>query len=144
MEKNNKPTGEQYGVSLAVVDELKAFTTIHQTAIVSFKNNGGWEALEEVPGTLVVISTPSDGINKIYSISATFRIAFSTIVNQATLDRLSKQGLILRYNTGGGKIKIAGTKSCPLRFKFSTVEGFDGYECTLTGTQTQPESFMNS
>lgn len=143
MEKNNKPTGMQYGVSLALVDEISSFVRIHNLTIVEFKKNGGWIAIPEVPGTLSVTCTESDNSGSLFTITGKFRVAFDTQINQQQLDDLRPYKMILRYNTGGGKEKISGTKAYPVSLRFSTIEGFDGYECTVSGTQSYPESFIN-
>jgi hypothetical protein len=142
MESNKKPYGQQYGVSMTYSEELDSFTTIHQKCILSFKKNGGWMEISEVPGTLNVTCTSSDTQPKVYTVSGTFRVAYASEANQQLLDEYSKRGCILMYHTGGGNTKVAGTKANPLTLKYDTVDGFDGYEVTISGTQTTPESFI--
>jgi hypothetical protein len=48
----------------------------------------------------------------------------------------------MQYTTAGGQQRIAGSKMYPLLIMINEPEGFDGYEITVSGTQTDPECFI--
>lgn len=142
MEKNTYATGQQCGVQLIPSDLVEAFGVIDGKLLISMAKFGEWIKIDEVPGTLSVVCT-SDGLNPVsYTISGKFRISFDSLSNQKTIEQLSRYPVLLKYRTGGWKTKIAGTKEFPLRLTYSTIENFDGYECTLSGIQPQPECFI--
>ena len=142
MEKNKHPFSDDRGVFLAFASEFSIFSIIGRIFYGSLKPGKQWNRIEEVPGTLRVSVIPNDSSNTLYDVEASFRVAYSTVSNSLELERFTKTGIILRYTSGGGKERIAGTKENFLRMTISEPEGFDGYECHLKGKQKVPQCFV--
>jgi hypothetical protein len=143
MEKNTNAYTQQHGVSLAFAKDFKSFAIVAGRFFGSFFNYKNWEAIAEVPGTLVVSVIPDNtGGNTVYNVSAKFRVSYSGLSNKSLLEKYTKDGVILKYTSGGRQERIAGTKENFLTLTISEPEGFDGYECTLVGMQNCPQSFV--
>jgi len=142
MEKNNKPYSDSSSLKLAFSTDFHSFTVIHHRFHGYFGSNKNWIAIPEVPGTLKT-SVASDGKKTpLYSVNIKFRVAYDSEANRIELDKWTASRVLATYKSASGKDMVAGTKSSPLTFSYSKVEGFDGYECTLTGVQITPECFV--
>jgi len=142
MKKNSNPYSEPCNIKLVFSSDFSSFTIIHGKLMGFLKSQKDWTAIPEVPGTLKP-SVTSNGLKPaLYTVNIVFRVSYATAENQQELERWTRAKVIAQYTTGGGQQVVAGTFAHPLTFSFSQPEGFDGYECTLTGTQTQPACFI--
>lgn len=142
MEKNNRPYSEPHGLRLAFASDFINFVTIHNRWSGNFGNNKTWIAIPEVPGTLKPTCTSDEANNPTYAVNIKFRVSYDSEENRLEIDSWATAPVIATYISASGKAMIAGSKTYPLRFSFSKVDGFDGYECTIKGTSPYPESFM--
>jgi len=143
MNTNEKVYSEPHGVKLAFTDDFKAFGTIRGRFFGTFYKNGNWYSIPETPGTLKP-SVMQDSASKtpLYAVSHKFRVSFASIENRNELDIFRGRGLVMQYTSAGGQQRIAGSKMYPLLITINEPEGFDGYEITVSGTQTDPECFI--
>lgn len=142
METNKNPYSLPSSVSLAFVDDLLSFGTVHSLFFAQFKPNTDWYILPEVTGSLQPNIKPlEEGANSIYEVDVSFRVAYATPENQNKLELFTTSGLILKYKKGSGKYAVLGTKNNFLSFSFSVSDSFDGFVCNLKGTQTTPECY---
>lgn len=143
MKTNTSPYIQQHGVSLAFARNFDSFAIVAGRFFGNFATNKSWQAIPEVPGSLQVGVTP-DGIgsNTIYNVSAKFRVSYSELSNKTLLEQFTRDGVILKYTSAGRQERICGTKENFLTLTISEPEGFDGYECTLVGSQKCPQAFV--
>jgi hypothetical protein len=143
MNTNEKVYSEPHGVKLAFADDFNSFVTIHGKFYGIFKKNCNWYSIPETPGTLKP-SVIQDSASKtpLYAVSHKFRVSFASIENRNELNIFRGCRLIMQYTTAGGQQRIAGSKMYPLFIMINEPEGFDGYEITVSGTQTDPECFI--
>jgi hypothetical protein len=141
MNKNNQPYSVDRNVHLALDEEFNTTGTMHNQFFCDFKKSCNWHPVPEVPGTLSVTCTQLEG-NKLHRVEASFRVSFASLENSNELDFYRGNAVLLKYDSAGGKTKVAGTKMHPLTVVISEPEGFDGYEIKLSGTQDRPESFI--
>lgn len=143
MEKNNQPFSRPHGVKIAFVRDFNSFTIVNAKFVGTMKPTASWQDITEVRGTLQPSCTPdATGKTHIYTFIAKFRVAYSSQLNHKKLMKYVGQDVIIRYTSAAGQERIGGTKENPLTFTFTEVEGFDGYECTVTGIQKTPEAFI--
>lgn len=142
MNKNTSPYSMPSGVQLAYADDFSVFVIIKGQFYGSFKGNKGWHPVPEVPGTLSPGNESDGAKNPIYTVNIQFRVSFSEIGNRNELEKFIGRGLVCRYVSAGGQHKLVGSKQHPLSLSLSEPPGFDGYEITLKGSDTQPESFI--
>ncbi len=141
MNKNNQPYSVDHNVHLALDEEFSATGVMRNQFLCEFKKSCNWHPVPEVPGTLNVTCTQLDE-KPLYQIEASFRVSFESIENSCELDFYRGNTVLLKYDSAGGKTKVAGTKMHPLTVVISEPEGFDGYEIKLSGIQDRPESFI--
>lgn len=142
MEKNNKPYSEPHNLQLAFASDFNSIAIIRNRWYGNFKPDKKWISIPEVPGTLKPSCISNELTPPIYTINTKFRVSYESEENQREIESWTKGGVIARYCTGSGKEKVSGSMTHALTFSFSKVEGFDGYECTLKGSGTSPESFV--
>ncbi|HLP03838.1 MAG TPA: hypothetical protein VK152_00275 [Paludibacter sp.] len=140
MKKNNQPFSRPRGVKLAFTGSFNSFLVHKGKFFGSLKQTEKWHEINEVPGTLTTSCIPDE--KGLYAVSVKFRVALADESTTNELNRYTNNKLVMRYTSAAGLGRLLGTKENPLRFTFSEVEGFDGYECTLTGMQKVPESFI--
>jgi hypothetical protein len=142
MEKNNNPYSAPNSLRLAFASDFASMGAIHNRWFGNLKNGKTWISVPEVPGSLVP-SCVSDGKKPpLYTVNIKFRVSYDSEENRREIESWVTSGVVATYISASGKAMVAGSKMHPLTFSFSNVEGFDGYECTLIGTQTTPETFM--
>lgn len=142
MKKNTSPYSVKRNVYMAIADNMHATGVMHNIFFCEFKKYCDWQKVNEVPGSLIVSCNELQ--DNTYQIDVVFRVSFSDPENRVELDVFRERDIILKYDSGGGKTKVAGTKMYPLRIAISEPEGFDGYEIKLTGIQNRPESFIQA
>ena len=142
MEKNNQPYSRPHGVKIAFCNDFNSFAILNGKFLGAMKQSASWNEISEVLGTLQPACTPNAaGKNPLYTFIAKFRVAFASESNHKKLMKYIGKDIVMRYTSAAGQERLAGTKENPLSFNFTEVEGFDGYECTVTGIQKIPESF---
>lgn len=146
MEKNSKPYTEPHDLRLAFASDFESFVVIRSQWYGTFAANKNWQNIDTVPGTLKIGVASNAEKTTTYTSSITFRVSYDTLENQIKLENWCNkgvsEGVVASYTTGGGQQKVNGSKTYPLKFTYSKVEGFDGYECTLTGVSTTHECFI--
>lgn len=140
MNKNPHPYSEPRNLKLALVSSFTSFAASAGIFAGQIQSETDWIDIPCVPGTLQVSCQPND--RGFYDVSIAFRVSFADAENQVYMDRLRYVRLVARYTSGAGKEKLAGTPENFLKLRFGTPAGFDGYECTLRGTQKDPELFI--
>jgi len=140
MEKNNQPYSRPHAVKLAFVRDFKSFCIVSGKFIGAMKLTASWQEIPEVPGTLQTSCVPDT--SGLYTFTAKFRVSLASESNHKKMMKYLKQDVVIRYTSAAGRERLGGTKENPLSFTFSEVERFDGYECTVTGIQKIPESFI--
>ena len=142
MKKNNSPYSEPHSLRLAFGSDFASIGSIHNRWFGNFKPRKAWIAVPEVSGSLKPLCASDGKIPALYTINIKFRVSYDSEENRREIEGWATEGVVATYISAAGKAMVAGSKSYTLTFSFSNVEGFDGYECTLTGTQTTPETFM--
>ena len=143
MEKNAQPFSEPHGVKFAFADDFNSFTIVGGKFYGTFKKNCTWHDVPEVPGTLKPSTNQSDASKTpLFVVSHVFRVSFASLNNRNELNRYLRRGIIMRYTSAGGQERISGQKATPLLISISEPEGYDGFQITVTGTQTDPECFI--
>jgi len=142
MEKNTLPYSEPRAIRLAFASDFASIGAINNKWFGNFKKDKQWISIPEVPGSLKT-SVPSDGLKQAtYAVNIKFRVSYDCEENRREIESWSKEGVVATYISASGKAMVAGSKAYPLTYSYSKVEGFDGYECLITGTQPNAESFM--
>jgi hypothetical protein len=142
MEKNSKPYSEPHDLRLAFASDFASFVTIHNKFYGGMKSGKNWILIPEVPGTLKASCVSDENDPPVYALNIKFRVSYDSEENRKEIESWTKAPVVARYVSAGGKTMISGCNFYPLRFSFSKVEGFDGYECTLKGSSISPECFI--
>ena len=140
MNKNSQPYSEPRNLKLALVSSFIYFASSGGLFVGQIQNETDWHDIPCVPGTLQVSCQPNE--SGFYDVNISFRVSFADPENQAFMNIFRHAPLVARYTSGAGKEKLAGTAENFLKLNFGTPPGFDGYECTLKGTQKDPELFI--
>ena len=140
MNKNQQPYSEPRALKLARVSSFLYFASSGSLFAGQIQNAADWLDIPCVPGSLQTSCKPN--ANGFYDVEITFRVSFDDPDNQAYMGIFIDTPLVASYTSGGDKEKIAGTAENFLKLQFGTAPGFDGYECTLRGTQKHPELFI--
>ncbi len=140
MNKNSQPYSEPRNLRLALVSSFVYFAASGGLFIGQIQNETDWKDIPCVPGTLQVSCLPNE--SGFYDVNINFRVSFADPENQAFMNIFRDVPLVARYTSGAGKEKLAGTAENFLKLSFGTPAGFDGYECTIKGTQKDPELFI--
>lgn len=142
MDKNNRPYSAPHSLRLAFASDFASMGAIHNRWFGNFKNRKAWISVPEVPGSLLPGCASDGKTPPLYTINIKFRVSYDSEENRREIESWTTEGVVATYISAAGKAMVAGSKMHPLTFSFSKVEGFDGYDCTLAGIQTTPESFM--
>jgi hypothetical protein len=140
MNKNNKPYSEPKDLKIAFASSFLFFAYAKNKYIGQIKKETDWNTIPIVPGSLQTSCTLNDTDS--YDIQITFRVSFAEPENQSYILQFLNLPLIARYVSASEQTKIAGTVENFLLLSINTPAGFDGYECTLKGTQKTPELFL--
>lgn len=142
MQRNTKLYTEARELKLAFASDFQNFTTIRGKFIGTFKPNIGWVSMDTVPGTLVNSRVSDGGKPAIYTLNIKFRVSYDCLENALEIETWSKQPVVASFVNGSGKRLIYGSKESHLRLSYTKPEGFEGYECELTGASMYGEVFI--
>jgi hypothetical protein len=131
--------------SIASPDSFSLFAIVKNLCVYQFNKFGKWTDLSDVPGTLTLScdENKENGLTT-YDISGEFRVKNATAKNSTLLALIGERKAIIKYKSGTGEIRIAGTKKYPLTFTVSEPSDFEGYVCRFTGKQNTPLAFINA
>ena len=141
MEKNNQPYSQPSNLRLAFSTDFASFVVVQNKFYGNFKMNKDWRSVDIVPGTLKASCLGRAESSELFDINVSFRVSYASANNQLEMENWAKYKVIVLYTSASGLEKIAGTKEYPLKMVISNPDGFDGFECSLTGIQTTAECF---